>query len=556
MNITEHTCDVLVIGSGGAGCKCAIMATKNDQDVIMVSKGLTFKSGCTMLAEGGYNAVFGYVDEADSMQLHILDTLKGGAFLNDLHLVHELVVESPKRLIELESYGSLFDRQEDGRLNQRAFGGQSCKRTCFKGDQSGHEMMLGLREEVIRQDIKTHSEVMITKLLFDEAHTKIVGAMGISLADSSIQIYHSKATVIASGGCGWLYPVTSNAVQKTGDGIIMAYEAGADMMDMEMVQFHPTGMVSPKSRRGVLITEAVRGEGGHLINTEGKRFMINYDPREELATRDIVARSIYTEIQEGRGTEDGGVYLSVTHLPEEQVQTKLHTMVEQFKDVGVDIINEPMIVAPTAHHFMGGIKIDGNCESNIENLFAAGEATSGVHGANRLGGNALADTQVFGNIAGIESAKRAKNSDFENPDEKEIRDEINRIKDICSEGQYNPEDIKKEIQDVMWKYVAIIRDEEGLKQAEIELFALEEKSTDMNVGNYKEFNTNLVSALEVISMIKLAKLIVKSALLRKESRGAHYRMDYPEKNDAEYLKSFVLNKDGTVSTVERGLFDD
>lgn len=556
MEITEYVCDVLVIGSGGAGCKCGIVASKNNQDVIIVSKGLTFKSGCTMLAEGGYNAVFGYVDKADSMQLHILDTLKGGAFLNDLHLVHELVTQSPQMLIELEKYGSLFDRQEDGRLNQRAFGGQSCRRTCFKGDQSGHEMMLGLKEEVIRENIKTHEEIMITKLLYDKEHTKIVGAMGISLKDSSIVIYHSKATVIASGGCGWLYPVTSNAVQKTGDGIVLAYEVGADMMDMEMVQFHPTGMVSPKSRSGVLITEAVRGEGGHLINSEGERFMIKYDPREELATRDIVARSIYTEIQEGRGTDDGGVYLSVTHLPEQQVKTKLNTMVQQFKDVGVDIINEPMVVAPTAHHFMGGIKIDGNCESSVENLFAAGEATSGVHGANRLGGNALADTQVFGNIAGINSSKRAMNTQLEEFDEKEVKMEINRIKDLFSEGTFNPEDIKTQLREIMWNYVAIVRDEKGLKQAELELEKLEEKTNDMKVYSFKEFNNGLITAIEVINMIKLAKLIVKSALLRKESRGAHYRLDYPEKNDQEYLKSFVINKNSGVSTVKRGLFEE
>ena len=251
MEIKEYTCDVLVIGSGGAGCKCGIVASKEGQDVIIVSKGLTFKSGCTMLAEGGYNAVFGYVDDEDSLQLHIQDTLKGGAFLNDLKLVYKLVTESPKRLVELESYGSLFDRQEDGRLNQRAFGGQSYRRTCFKGDQTGHEMMVGLKEEVIREGVETHGEIMITKLLFDKNHTKIVGAMGFSLQDSSIVIYHSKTTVIASGGCGWLYPVTSNALQKTGDGIMMAYDVGADVMDMEMVQFHPTRMLSPKSRRGV-----------------------------------------------------------------------------------------------------------------------------------------------------------------------------------------------------------------------------------------------------------------------------------------------------------------
>lgn len=556
MEIKEYTCDVLVIGSGGAGCKCGIVASENNQDVIIVSKGLTFKSGCTVLAEGGYNAVLGYVDEEDSLQLHIQDTLKGGGFLNDLNLIHKLVTESPKRLVELEAYGSLFDRQEDGRLNQRAFGGQTYRRTCFKGDQTGHEMMVGLKEQVIREGIKTHSEVMITKLLFDKDHTKIVGAMGLSLKDSVIVIYHSKATVIASGGCGWLYPVTSNALQKTGDGVVMAYEAGADVMDMEMVQFHPTGMLSPKSRRGVLITEAVRGEGGYLINNKNERFMINYDPRQELATRDVVARAIYTEIQEGRGTENGGVYLSVTHLPEEQVQTKLQTMVQQFKDIGIDITREPMVVAPTAHHFMGGIRINTDCETSVKNLYAAGEASSGVHGANRLGGNALADTQVFGNAAGLKSSDQAKQTDLVDPDEKEINDEISRIESIWTDGKYRPSDIKKEIQDIMWKYVAIVRDESGLKQAQIELNKLEEKSKDMKVPNFNVFNNDLVVAIEVTSMIKLAKLIVKSALLRKESRGAHFRSDYPEHNDDEYLKSFVLNKNGEIKTIKRGLFAD
>lgn len=554
MEMRNYECDVLIIGSGGAGCKCGIVASKRDADVIIVSKGLRFKSGCTILAEGGYNAVFGYVDEEDSLQLHIQDTLKGGAFLNDLKLVHKLVTDSPTRLIELEDYGCLFDRQPDGRLNQRAFGGQSYRRTCFKGDQTGHEMVLGLREEVIREDIKTHDEVMITKLLFDETHSKIVGAMGISLKDSAIIIYNSKTTVIAAGGCGWLYPVTSNAAQKTGDGVMIAYDAGADVMDMEMVQFHPTGMVSPKSRRGVLITEAVRGEGGHLINSEGERFMINYDSRQELATRDIVARAIYSEIQSGRGTDKGGVYLSVEHLPEEQVQTKLHTMVQQFKDVGIDIINEPMEVAPTAHHFMGGIKITPDCETNLENLYAAGEVTSGVHGANRLGGNALADTQVFGNAAGLKCSENLNDMELAKPSQDDIDEEIERITQLWSAGTYDPNAIKEEIQKVMWENVAIIRDEEGLLKAQKELDILEEKTHDMDIKSFKEYNQGLMVGLEVISMIKLAKLIVKSALLRKESRGAHFRSDYPELNDDEYLKSFILNKDKEVETIDRGLF--
>ncbi|MDO5825421.1 MAG: fumarate reductase subunit A [Methanosphaera sp. rholeuAM130] len=554
MDIKKYECDVLIIGSGGAGCKCGIVASKHDANVIIVSKGLSFRSGCTMLAEGGYNAVFGYVDEEDSLQLHIQDTLKGGAFLNDLLLVHKLVTDSPKRLIELESYGSLFDRQEDGRLNQRPFGGQSYRRTCFKGDQTGHEMMLGLREEVIRENITTHDEIMITKLLFDDDHSKIVGAMGLNLKDSSIVVYNSKTTVIAAGGCGWLYPVTSNASQKTGDGVMIAYNAGADVMDMEMVQFHPTGMLSPKSRRGVLITEAVRGEGGHLINSKGERFMINYDERQELATRDIVARAIYSEIQAGRASPLGGVYLSVEHLPEEQVMTKLHTMVEQFKDVGVDIVNEPMEVAPTAHHFMGGIKITPDCQTNIENLYAAGEVTSGVHGANRLGGNALADTQVFGKAAGLKCSENIKELELTPASQSDIDDEIERIEGIWSDGKYNPDDIKEQIQHVMWKYVAIVRDEEGLLEAQRQLNDLEEKTKDMDVPSFNEYNNKLMLALEVISMIQLAKLIVKSALLRKESRGAHYRSDYPNLNDEEYLKSFVLNKNGEVKTVERGLF--
>ncbi|MCD7782076.1 MAG: fumarate reductase subunit A [Methanosphaera sp.] len=555
MKIKDYACDVLVIGSGGAGCKCGIEASKLDQKVIIVSKGLTFKSGCTPLAEGGYNAVFGYVDEEDSLQLHIQDTLKGGSFINDLHLVHTLVTQSPQRLIELERYGSLFDRQEDGRLNQRAFGGQSYRRTCFKGDETGHEMMVGLKEEVMRECIETHGEVMITKLLYDDSHTKIVGAMGLNLQDSSIIIYHSKTTVIAAGGCGWLYPVTSNASQKTGDGIMIAYDVGADVMDMEMVQFHPTGMLSPKSRRGVLITEAVRGEGGYLINTDGDRFMINYDPRQELATRDVVARAIYTEIQEGRGTEDGGVYLSVEHLPDEQVENKLHTMVQQFKDVGIDILNEPMEVAPTAHHFMGGIRINTKCESNIENLYAAGESTSGVHGANRLGGNALADTQVFGNIAGIEAATNAKSSELLDADENEVNAEIERIENLKTSGTYRPRDIKKEIQNIMWDNVSIVRSQESLLRAQDLLDELELKTEDLDVPSFDEYNEELEIAIEVKSMIRLAKLIIQSALLRKESRGAHYRSDYPETNDDEYLKSFILNKSGEVKTVKRGLFD-
>ena len=315
---TYHT-DVLVIGSGGAGCRAAIEAKKHDLDVIIVSKGLSYKSGCTTLAEGGYNAAFAYVDAEDSVQAHLEDTLKGGGYLNDPELARILVEEAPDRLTELESYGALFDRQESGELNQRPFGGQTYRRTCFQGDRTGHEMMTALKEEVIRQDIQTVDEVMITSLIQDE-DGQVGGACGVSLQSTEFVVFHAKSTIIATGGAGWIYPVTSNALQKTGDGYALAWNAGADLLDMEQVQFHPTGMLYPDSRRGVLVTEAVRGEGGRLINSQGKRFMTNYDSRGELATRDVVARAIYNEIMEGRGTENGGVYLDVTHLPAEVIE--------------------------------------------------------------------------------------------------------------------------------------------------------------------------------------------------------------------------------------------
>ena len=446
-----YNTDILVIGSGGAGCRAAIKASKLGLDVIIISKGLSFKSGCTTLAEGGYNAAFAYVDKEDSIEAHFNDTLKGGAYLNDPELVRILVEEAPERLTELESYGAMFDRQPSGELNQRPFGGQTFRRTCFQGDRTGHEMMNALKEEIIRLGIRTIEEVMITSLLTDNDGS-VWGACGISIKNSDFQIFQAKSTIIATGGAGWMYPVTSNAMQKTGDGYALAYREGADLLDMEQVQFHPTGMLYPESRRGVLITEAVRGEGGRLFNSRGERFMKKYDPRGELATRDVVARAIYREIIEGRGTERGGVYLDVTHLPNEQIEEKLETMLQQFLDVGIDIREEPMEVAPTAHHFMGGARINEHGETTVRNLFAAGEATGGVHGANRLGGNALADTQVFGRRAGEAAAQNAMESEpkmdkhtlMEQADTEE-----KKIRSLLKDGKYCPFEIKKELQETM-----------------------------------------------------------------------------------------------------------
>ncbi len=543
-------CDVLIIGSGGAGCKAAIEARKSNLNVIIVSKGLSFKSGCTTLAEGGYNAAFGYVDADDSVEAHFEDTMKGGAYLNDMSLVKILVNEAQDRLIELESYGAIFDRQESGKLNQRPFGGQSFRRTCFQGDRTGHEMMMALKEEVIRQKIETYDEIMITSLIMDKKNKRVIGACGISLKTSNIIIFKAKSTVIASGGAGWLYPVTSNAIQKTGDGYGLAYNAGADLLDMEQIQFHPTGMLFPESRKGVLVTEAVRGEGGKLFNVDMERFMKNYDERGELATRDVVARAIYNEIREGRGTDNGGVYLDVTHLPNELIEEKLETMLLQFMDVGVDIRKEAMEVAPTAHHFMGGIRIKPGGETTVENLFAAGEASGGIHGANRLGGNALADTQVFGKRAGEFAAKNALSNEFEY-NEDQVNSEEERIRNIFKDGNIYPHQIKKELMETMWANVAIIRNEDGLKSALNKIGELKIKSLDMKVPEGSGYNKNLLDALEIENMLTVASLVIQSALVRRESRGSHYREDYPQK-DKRWDRSIVLNKNKDFSYLNRG----
>ncbi len=543
-------CDVLVIGSGGAGCRAAIEARKLNLDVTIVSKGLSFKSGCTTLAEGGYNAAFGYVDADDSVEAHFEDTMKGGAYLNDRNLVRILVDEAQDRLIELESYGAIFDRQKSGKLNQRPFGGQSFRRTCFQGDRTGHEMMMALKEEVIRQKITTYDEIMITSLLMDKNNKRVIGACGVLLKTSKMIIFKAKSTIIASGGAGWLYPVTSNAIQKTGDGYGLAYDAGADLLDMEQIQFHPTGMLYPESRKGVLVTEAVRGEGGKLFNVDMERFMKNYDERGELATRDVVARAIYNEIREGRGTDNGGVYLDVTHLPNDLIEEKLETMLLQFMDVGVDIREEAMEVAPTAHHFMGGIKIKPDGETTVENLFAAGEASGGIHGANRLGGNALADTQVFGKRAGDAAAKNALSSEFEY-NEDQVNSEDQRIQNIFKEGNIFPHQIKKELMETMWANVAIIRNEDNLKFALNKIDELKIKSKDMKVPKGSGYNKNLLDALEIENMLTVASLVTQSALIRRESRGSHYREDYPKK-DSRWDRSIILNKNKDFSYIKRG----
>ena len=539
MEIKTISTDVLIIGSGGAGSRAAIEVDNAGLKAIIVSKGLSFRSGCTGMAEGGYNAVFKTVDKDDSIEAHFNDTLKGGSYLNDKKLVEILVNESPKRLIDLENYGALFDRQESGKIDQRPFGGQSFKRTCYQADRTGAELLNALKEEIIKRDIECIEEVMITSLITKDK--QVIGATGLNLKDSTLIYFRSKATILASGGAGQLYPVTSNTYQKNGDGYAIAYRAGAELIDMEQVQFHPTGMVAPESKKGVLVTEAVRAEGGKLINNKGERFMSKYAPEKmELATRDVVARSIYQEIIEGRGSENGGVYLDISHLDDDYIDEKLETMVLQFKNVGVDIKHEPIEVAPTAHHFMGGLKINRDASTTLDNLFGAGEVCGGVHGANRLGGNALADTQVFGKISGENASKLAKTTELKTNNE-QVKQEAERIENLIKNGSIKPDEFKNKIKSLMWEKVAIVREEKTLTEALKELKDMQKDLDNLDVKDLKQYNISLVTALEVINMVEICILTVKSAILRRESRGAHFRSDFPQSKE-EWKKSIIISE--------------
>ena len=539
MEIKTITTDVLIIGSGGAGSRAAIEVDNHGLKATIVSKGLSFRSGCTGMAEGGYNAVFKSIDKNDSIKAHIDDTLKGGSYLNDEKLVEILVNESPKRLIDLENYGALFDRKDNGEIDQRPFGGQSYRRTCYQGDRTGAELLNALKEEIIKRDIECIEEVMITSLVCDG--TEVIGAAGLNIKDTTLIYFKAKATILASGGAGQLFPVTSNTFQKNGDGFAIAYRAGANLIDMEQIQFHPTGMVKPDSKKGVLVTEAVRAEGGKLINKDGERFMARYSPEKmELATRDVVARSIYTEIIEGRGSENGGVYLDITHLDDDYIDEKLETMVLQFENVGIDIKKEAIEVAPTAHHFMGGLKINTDASTSLKNLFGAGEVCGGVHGANRLGGNALADTQVFGKIAGESASEIAHKTSIKTNDDFVLKEAL-RIEGLIKKGSIKANDFKEKIKQLMWENVAIIRDEKSLNYALKELMSMRDDLDSIDVSDEVEYNTSLITALEVINMVEICILIVKSAILRRESRGAHFRSDYPESKD-EWKRSIVINK--------------
>jgi succinate dehydrogenase / fumarate reductase flavoprotein subunit len=522
----EH--DVLIIGAGGAGLRASLEALAQGASVGVVCKSLLGKAH-TVMAEGGIAAAMANVDAADNWKTHFCDTMHGGKFLNNWRMAQLHAQESPDRVRELEQWGALFDRTENGDILQRAFGGHTFKRLCHVGDRTGLEMIRTLQDRGVQQGIDVYMECTITRLLIDGGH--VTGAFAYWRETGRFIVFKAKSIVIATGGIGKAWRITSNSWEYTGDGMALAYEAGAELMDMEFVQFHPTGMVWPPGVQGILVTEAVRGEGGMLRNKAGERFMEKYDPkRMELSTRDVVARSIYTEVKEGRGTEHGGAYLDISHKPAEYVKKKLPSMYHQFKELAdVDITKGPMEVGPTCHYMMGGIRVDAEtAQSTIPGLFAAGEAAAGLHGSNRLGGNSLSDLLVFGRRAGLaaaEYAKRASASSFDNSQIEQAEKEL--LAPFSNSGAESPYAVHRDLQEVMQNLVGIYRTKEDLEKALVELEKLRVRAAKASVEGSRLFNPGWHLSYDLKAMLIVSEAVTHSALARTESRGAHSRIDHP-----------------------------
>ena len=544
--VREH--DVLIIGAGGAGLRAAIAAAEKGLSVGIVSKSLLGKAH-TVMAEGGIAAAMSNVDPDDSWRQHFIDTMNSGKFLNNWRKVEIYTKEAPEGVYELEQWGALFNRTPEGKISQRPFGGHTYRRLAHVGDRTGLEMIRTLQEKALATDAEVYMETTVTRL-FKDARGRIIGALAYTRENGKFIYFKTKAVVMATGGWGRIYKVTSNSWEGTGDGVILAYEAGADLVDMEMVQFHPTGMVWPPGARGILVTEGVRGEGGVLRNADGERFMERYDPdKMELSTRDVVARANYTEVQEGRGTPHGGVYLDITHLGYDNIMKKLPTMYEQFlKLADIDISREPMEVFPTVHYNMGGIKVEPeNCATNVPGLFAAGESAGGLHGANRLGGNSLGDLLVFGRRAGTGAAEYLEQSEHGTEvEEDEIRAEIRRVLEPLEKppGDHDesPYLLQQELQEVMMEHANLMRTEESLQEGLDKILALKNRLPNIKVGGTRLFNPGWHTSQDARYLILISEIIVRCALERKERRGAQWRLDYDGPDEELGKINFVVKR--------------
>lgn len=576
--IFEH--DVLVIGAGGAGLRAAIEASGSGVSVGLICKSLLGKAH-TVMAEGGMAAAMGHNDDRDNWKVHFTDTMRGGQYVNNWRMAELHAKEAPDRVRELESWGAVFDRTPDGRINQRNFGGHRYPRLAHVGDRTGLELIRTLQDHGIHQGIEVYMEVTVVSLLKDG--DRVVGCLAYEREHGRFRVFKCKALVLATGGVGRAYKITSNSWEGTGDGHTLAYDAGAELIDMEFVQFHPTGMVWPPSVRGILVTEGVRGEGGVLRNSEGKRFMFddipdNYkdqtaDTEEEgwryvmgdknarrppeLLTRDHVARCIMREFKAGRGSPHGGVFLDISWIKEkiqnapEHIKKKLPSMYHQFKQLAnLDITKEPMEVGPTTHYIMGGIRVDGDTQaSTVPGLFAAGECAAGINGANRLGGNSLSDLIVFGKRAGEYAAIFAKENGPGTINAAEVEAKAKAaLAPFDREGGENPYTIQYDLQDMMQDLVGIVRVEHEMERALDGLEVLKKRAANTFVPGNVDFNPGWHTALDLHNLLTVSEAIARAAIERKESRGGQYRDDYPAK-DPEYAKfNFSLKKadDGTM----------
>lgn len=560
-----HVHDVLVIGSGGAGLRAAIEASAAGVSVGVVCRSLLGKAH-TVMAEGGVAASLANVDDRDNWRVHFADTMRGGQYLNNWRMVELFAREAPARVKELEAWGALFDRTSDGKILQRNFGGHKYPRLAHVGDRTGLEMIRTLQDHGIHQGIRFYQEYTIIQLLTKDGN--VVGAFGYDREHGRFKIFQARAVIIATGGMGRIYKISSNSWDCTGGGISLAYHAGAELIDMEFVQFHPTGMVWPPSVRGLLITEGVRGEGGVLRNNQGRRFMFDDIPElyrgqtstdeeegwrytqgdknakrpPELLTRDHVARCIRREIKDGRGTPHGGVFLDISWIKEkipnaaDHIKKKLPSMYHQFKELaGVDITREPMEVGPTTHYIMGGVRVDADTQmTRVPGLFAAGECAAGLHGANRLGGNSLSDLLVFGKRAGeyaAEYAKRITQSPVDEKQAMQMAADALAPFDRATKSS-NAFDIQSRLQEMMQDLVGIVRTGKELDEAVEKIRLLQDEAREVSADANRNYNPGWHTALELTHMLTVAEAIALAARERKESRGGHFREDYPDKDEA------------------------
>jgi len=545
--------DVIVLGAGGAGLRAAIECSRQGLDTGVVCKSLLGKAH-TVMAEGGAAAALGNVDERDSWKVHFRDTMRGGKFLNVWRMAEIHAREAPDRIRELEAWGAVFDRTKDGRIHQRNFGGHRFPRLAHVGDRTGLEMIRTLQDKGVHSGLSVHMECTGLGLLTDGG--RISGLVAYWRDTGRFVLFKARAVILASGGFGKAWRVTSNSWEYTGDGQRMAYEAGAELMDMEFTQFHPTGMCWPPSVAGILVTEGVRGEGGVLRNNEGERFMFKYIPPRfapetadteeegqrwldgdksarrppELLTRDVVARAIYKEVQEGRGSPHGGAFLDVSHRGEMLIKKKLPSMYHQFKELAeVDITKEPMEVGPTFHYTMGGVRVDAESQmTKVPGLLACGEVGAGMHGANRLGGNSLSDLLVFGRRAGL-GAKTFLDANKSAPaiDAAQVGRILDRAKaPLMRESGENPYVVHDDLRDAMTKYVGIWRDEQGLTAGIEEVGRLRERVAHVKAHGSSQYNPAWAEAIDLEPMLVCAEAVARSALTRQESRGAHSRVDF------------------------------